>query len=446
MTDKDYLQIFDAAEDNEKFPLVYGWMKTEPLPFFKQLRAESPVLVTPEVTLVTLFEDVRDLLQMPKIFTVELYKPKMGDYLMTHDEDALHDREKSIMYSMLNRDDVPLVRKLITRNAKTILDRAGGKIEIVENYCRGVPASLVQDYFGLDGVDPKKLIDWSFWNQYNAFHNHHFNLESRDKFDHIVAENERVKKELTGYIAKLVFRKSIAVKLRKLIHFLATPLRMLLGLIYLLFGKKDTRDRLTDTTVTRMLATSYPKEVDFPIARLGLNAGGLLIGAIETTSQAVAQSIEMILKDPNLLAQAKAAAEKEDTTEFDNIVWETLRYVPISPFVFRVASEAYVIAKGRPHETLVKAGTTVLVCTQSAMFDDYAYSNPDEFDPNRTFYHNFNFGFGYHECMGKHIGMVLIPEMVRQVILRKNIKADDAKIDYDDKPFPTFYNLSWDNA
>ena len=140
-----------------KFPLVYGWMKTEPLPFFKQLRAQRPILVTPKATLVTLFDDARDTLMMPKIFTVDLYKPKMASYLMSHDDDALHDREKSIMYAMLNRDDIPLVRKLIAKNAAVILDQAGGKIEIVENYCRGVPATLVKDYFGLDGIDTKKI-------------------------------------------------------------------------------------------------------------------------------------------------------------------------------------------------------------------------------------------------------------------------------------------------
>lgn len=76
-------------------------MKTEPLPFFKQLREQRPVLVTPVATILTLFEDVRDTLMLPKIFTVNLYKPKMADYLMAHDDDALHDREKAIMHAML---------------------------------------------------------------------------------------------------------------------------------------------------------------------------------------------------------------------------------------------------------------------------------------------------------------------------------------------------------
>ena len=437
---KDYLQDYDAAPDDEKFPLVYSWMRTEPLPFFKQLREQRPILVTPEATLVTLFEDVRDTLMMPKVFTVDLYKPKMKSYLMSHDDDALHDREKSIMYAMLNRNDIPLVRKLIAKNAAVILDQANGKIEIIENYCRGVPATLVQDYFGLDGIDSKKLVEWSFWNQYNAFHNQPFDMHSKEKFNYIVSENERVNMELGIYLAGLMARKILAVKLGQAKNKLFVIWNLLIKFYYWITRRKV--DKLTDTIVTRMLSASYPDELDFTIDRLAINAGGLLIGAIETTSQAVAQSLEMILKDPVLLKQASEVAQQNDTEAFDKIVWETQRFVPISPFVFRQAAEKHIIAKGRPHETTIDVGTNVLIATQSAMFDSYAYTKPDEFNPDRTFYHNFVFGYGSHECMGKHVGMVLIPEMIRQVILRKNIKAE-GNIDYDHKPFPTFFNLSW---
>jgi hypothetical protein len=75
---RDYLKEYDAAPDGQKYRLARHWMKTEPLPFFKQLREQRPVLVTPECTLVTLYSDLTDIMQMPKVFTVDLYKPKMG--------------------------------------------------------------------------------------------------------------------------------------------------------------------------------------------------------------------------------------------------------------------------------------------------------------------------------------------------------------------------------
>ena len=43
--------------DAAKYPLVRGWIDTEPLPFFKELREKRPVLVTPVCTLVSRYDD-----------------------------------------------------------------------------------------------------------------------------------------------------------------------------------------------------------------------------------------------------------------------------------------------------------------------------------------------------------------------------------------------------
>ena len=68
---KDYLAEYDSAATADKYPLVRRWMMTEPLPFFKQLRAHRPILVTPECVLVSRYADVTDLLQMPAIPSME---------------------------------------------------------------------------------------------------------------------------------------------------------------------------------------------------------------------------------------------------------------------------------------------------------------------------------------------------------------------------------------
>jgi cytochrome P450 len=440
---KNYLAEYDAAADVDKYPLVQKWMKTTPLPFFKQLREERPVLVTPECTLLALFVDIRDSLQMPSIFTVDLYKPKMGvtatdpGYLMAHDDDALHYREKSIMQGMLNRDDIPRVRKIIQNAARKILDNANGSIEIVNNYCRMVPAILVQEYFGLDGIDRKKLLKWSFWNQYNTFHNQPFDLNPKQEFDRIVANHAECSKELVDYVTVLMVRKLLAVQIKDRLFGMGLKV---INVLRSVFGKKPLEFK--DDIVKRMLRSTFAEQVDFPLTRIGVNAGGLLIGAVETTSQAVAQVIQFFLDRPELLAQAKAASAQADTAEIDGMVWEALRFVPISPYMFRQLSQDYTIAKGTDRETTIPKGTNVLTLTQSAMFDSYAYDNPDEFNSYRNWYHNFNYGFASHDCLGKYIGMAMIPEMVRQVMLRDNIKAA-SPMDYKDGPFPEEYNLAW---
>ena len=445
VTPKNYLALYDEAKDSEKYPLILKWMKTEPLPLFKQLREQRPILVTPECVLVTLFDDVRDMLNMPKIFTVDLYKPKMGvtdkseGYLMAHDDDPLHYREKSLMQGFLNRDDLPRVRKLIASESKKILDQASGNIDIVNHYCRMVPAILVEKYFGLDDIDHKELINWSFWNQYDVFHNQPFDLNSQEKYQHIIEEHGKVTVKLEKYIALTLARKLAIVKLEESNNWFMIGWRTVKGLAKLIRGKDAPS---SDDMFSRMLRTSFASEVDFSLARVGVNAGGLLIGSIETTSQAVSQVIQFFLSRPELLEQAKVAAKQEDNKPFDNMVWEALRFVPISPYMFRQTSQQYVLAKGSDHQTTIEAGTNVLAITQSAMFDPYSYENPDEFNPNRNWYHHFNYGFGTHDCLGKYIGMEMIPEMVRQVLLRPDISAQ-GEMNYKEGPFPESYQLAW---
>src|ERR1700749_3250856 len=164
-----YLERYDPTPDAEKGRLARGWIDsgTDVLPFFKELREKRPVLVTPECALVARYDDVIEALNMPKIFTVQLYWAKMtnGIYLMAHDDDALHYREKSIMQGFLNRDDIPRVRTMVADLARGLLDAAGGRIEAVGGYTRMVPARLVQDYFGLSGGSVQDLMNWSYWNQ-----------------------------------------------------------------------------------------------------------------------------------------------------------------------------------------------------------------------------------------------------------------------------------------
>lgn len=422
MSTSHYLEQYDAAADADKSPLVRRWIDTEPLPFFKELREKRPILVTPKFTLVTRFDDVREVLNMPKVFTVEPYVSKMGDYLMMHDDDALHTREKSLMQCMLNRDDLPAVRTMVANVSKDILDTASGNIEIVNSYCRMVPATLVREYFGLTGAKRSDLIEWSYWNQYDTFHNQPFDLLPQEKYQSIVDRHNETSKKLGQFIVELIARRTLQVKAEQI--------------------TLSTLVRLDDDIVTRMLRTDYPKQLDFDIKRLGINAGGLLIGAIETTSQAVAQVIQYLLDRPEWLAEAKTAAQKDQPDEFDGIVWEALRFVPITPYLFRTTASDYTAAKGTGYETVLRAGTYVLPVTMSATFDERAFDSPDEFIPQRNWYNYFHFGFGSHECLGRYVGMVMIPEMVRQVLIRQDVKAK-AAIDYKAGPFPEQYHLSW---
>lgn len=98
------------------------------------------------------------------------------------------------MQFMLNRDDLPRVRAMVADISRRILDHKNGQIEVVNEFCRTVPATLVQDYFGLTGAKLADLIEWSYWNQYDTFHNQPFDLLPKELSQQIIERHNETSK------------------------------------------------------------------------------------------------------------------------------------------------------------------------------------------------------------------------------------------------------------
>jgi cytochrome P450 len=407
-----FLEQYEAAAVDERWPLTRSWLDERPMALFAELRAQRPVLDTPECVLFARYVDVIEILRQPKTFTVELYVPAIGEFMLAQDDTPLHTREKAVMHSMLNRDDIARVRGMVGDQAKQLLDAAQGRLDLGQNYSRLVPIGIVQQYFGLDGEDARKMIGWSYSKQLDAFRNQTF-LELEDR-DGVRARSDQAGQEIAVYLGQLLVRKGGDLKA----------------------GKTN------DDIVTRLLQSQFPPAVEFPVPRAARNAGGLLVGTIETTSQAVLQCLRQLFKRDDVLARAVAAAQSEDTTEFDGIVWEALRWDPVAPFVFRLAARDAVVAGGTERETRVAKGRVVLPLLHSAMFDPELFPHPEQFDSGRPFENYMHFGYGSHECLGKYVGMVLIPEMVRQLLLRPGLKPESG-LDFGGTPYPQHYMMSW---
>ncbi len=79
---KDFLAEYDAAADEDKYPLVQKWMKTTPLPFFRQLRDQRPALLDHYSWLMgdpnppsTVVQDLSTSLKMTKM---DLFRGSLG--------------------------------------------------------------------------------------------------------------------------------------------------------------------------------------------------------------------------------------------------------------------------------------------------------------------------------------------------------------------------------
>jgi cytochrome P450 len=395
-----YLDRIDAAAPAGKWPLVRQLMMRERQPFFAELRGERPLMDLPgDIVFVTRHADCVMVLQRWRDFGVDLYKPKQGDYFMAQDDTADHWRDKSIMKSILDFEELPELRAFIGREAARILKEAGGAIDAPQKLTRMVPCRLVQERFGFTGSDASKLIDWSYWNQTDAFHNQFFDTDVIADSEHVVSQRKKAGIRLALYLGRV--------------------------------------------PMTRLLRLSASKGVNFPLKKVLFNAGGLLIGAIETTSVTVNNALEELLSRPDMLARARAAAAKPDPAEFDGYVVEALRFNPAFPYFFRTCHTATQLAGGTPDVREVKPGATIIACTHSAMFDEGAYADPAAFDPRRTMYQTFTLGYGHHECLGRAIATVMIPEIVRQCLLLPGLRAD-GPIVYENG-VPEHFPLRWDS-
>ncbi len=76
------------------------------------------------------------------------------------------------------------------------------------------------------------------------------------------------------------------------------------------------------------------------------------------------------------------------------------------------------------------------------MFDEAVFADPERFDPTRPAGDGFTFGQGLHECLGRPIGQVMVPEIVRQCLLLPDLEPT-APPDYRGGAVPEAYQLHW---
>jgi cytochrome P450 len=176
------------------------------------------------------------------------------------------------------------------------------------------------------------------------------------------------------------------------------------------------------------------------------NLFGIVVGAIPTTSAAVAKAIDELLRRPEQLAGAQAAAQTGNTALVTQYVFEALRFNPLGPGVFRIASQDFEVGGGSSHATTIPAGRPVLVALQSASFDGDRVRSPHSFELDRPLPEYLHFGFGLHTCFGRYINAVQIPLIVQAVLRKRNLRRADGEAGklQVDGPFPSSLTVEFD--
>lgn len=400
------LDAFDAiaakggdpkAIAGQQFQFIMGQIRGNALPFFKELRDDRPILQSAAATLVAQFRDVEEILHREKVFSVSPYLPRMmgviGPFVLSQDITPRYDHDISVMRLVVRREDLSQVKDIVSRRAAAIVSalfQASGPVDIVQTLTRKVPVRLADEYFGFSAPRDEQMMAWARF----CFQEFFINLlDDPAMRAPAVAAGAEMRQRLDALLAE---RRAAGVE-----------------------GKDDVMGRLL-----RLQRAGEVAGLDDDLVRRTLM--GLVIGMVETTSQAAVQALLVLFSRADALARAAVAAAADDDDALSNLVFEALRFSPINPMVVRVTKQDYRLAAGEPHETLIAKGTTVFALTWSAMFDPRVLDAPEEFRPDRPAYHYLHFATGLHACYGRYISWIQIPQILKPLLKLKGLRPAGA--------------------
>lgn len=402
-------------------------LQNEPLGVFALLRKLQPILETKSFTLVTRFDDVEEVLSRNAVFTVKPYVPKMdpslGVFMLDRDDTVYNQRDKGIMRALIQQSDMAGVGALAAKFARDEIGRAAGApFDVVANLSRKVPVSITGAYFGFPGPDLETMLRWSYWTQYDMFHN---------LTDNAIVHAHSV--DAGQSMHRYVLEDLLPSRTKEV----------------------EASPDAFDDIVSRLIKLQTPDSIGFDVVRRVVNICGLLIGGVETSSAAIAQSLNQLFDRPEQLAKAQAAARANDQATVYRYWREALRFQPINPFVLRRCVQDYTVAASQSRAHLVKAGSLVLASTTSAMHDESVVPNASAFDVDRPDYHYLHYGYGHHLCLGNQVAdaqcAAIMTELLKQPGLRRlsSSQLDWTPPPWDDSgllpgPFPAKFLVSWD--
>jgi cytochrome P450 len=396
-----------------QFQFIMGQIEGNALPFFKELRDDRPILQSPMATLVSQFRDVEEILHREEIFSVSPYLPRMmgviGPFVLSQDITPRYDHDISVMRLVVRREDLARVKDIVSRHAAAIvggLFHGGGPVEIVQTLTRKVPVRLADEYYGFSAAQDEQMMSWAR----ACFREFFINL----------LDDPQVRAPAVAAGVEMAARLDVLLAERR---------GGVAG------DKDDVMGRLL-----RLQRAGDVAGLDDDLVRRTLM--GLVIGMVETPSQAAIQALLMLLSMPDALASAAAAAKGDDDDALADLVFEALRFRPINPMVVRIAKEDYRLRAGEPDETVIGKGTSVFALTWSAMFDPRVMDAPEQFRADRPDYDYLHFATGLHACFGRYISRIQIPQILKPLLKLKGLRAAGAP-QYDGT-FPQTFSVAAD--
>ncbi|MGB3712683.1 MAG: cytochrome P450, partial [Erythrobacter sp.] len=234
---------------------------------------------------------------------------------------------------------------------KTFADK--GECEFVEEFAIPLPVYMIAGQIGLDN-DPKQVKDWSD--------------AAVDRFSQMV-DHER--------------KKDCARSLVEYQHYMKGKI-------------DDRRENGGDDLLADLVNARVDGEKPLTDAEIMSIMQQFMVAGNETTTSTLAGGLLQLMRNPEQMEKAKAAAGGRDPKLIGNLVEEALRYETPTAGMWRVVRE-----DTRLGDTEIPKGSTLQLRYAAANRDPAKFEDPDAFDIERKNARaHLAFGKGPHMCVG----------------------------------------------
>ena len=366
------------------------------MPFaFRLMRRFKPILGFGGTIVTSRYDDVYEVFQNDALFAVP-YQEKLeiimgGEpfFLSMPDTPAYHAGANAMRRVVRPEDVGASLAPACAAMAARIVDESGGRLEVVDALVRRVTFDLLGDYFGVPQPPNGDLRVWGT----RLFE---FQFADGGNDPALRAEVDEIAPALRAHIDGEIARRRAASG-----------------------GKDDV--------LGRCLALQKEGEPGFSDVEIRTALMGFIVGGPPQPPMVVPQAMEQLLRRPDALAGAQAAARADDDGLLAGHVFEAMRFDPLAPALPRVATADGSIAAGTSRARAVKKGQSVLAAMASAMMDERQLSEPRRFDPTRRSPEFLHFGCGHHTCFGIHINKAILPGMLKPLLRRPNLRRAPGK-------------------
>jgi cytochrome P450 len=366
--------------------LMKGAMAVMPLGF-RLLRGIKPIPRFGPLYVATRYDDVREVFATDPAFGAP-YKAKLdvimgGEPFFLGMEDTPQYRADTMaMRRVVLPGDLPRLGAKVEAMAEAIVGASNGRIEVVDQLIRRVTFDYCSDYFGVPNPPNGDLRVWG-----TRLFEYQFVASDQP----LVDEVNILAPALRDHIDQLIAA-----------------------------AKKKPKGR--DDVLARCVAMQAAGEPGFSDAQIRTALMGFIVGGPPQPPMVVPQAMEQLLRRPDALAGAQAAARAGDDALLAGYVLEAMRFDPLAPGLQRTVLQDWTIAAGTPHQRAIPAGSKVFNAFASAMMDGRRVPDPRRFDPHRLPHEYIHFGYGLHQCFGIHLNHATLHRMLKPLLKRQNLR------------------------